>query len=115
MTSNVPSRINQRWIDSKIQSLSLTRKEFEDGNLNPNYVQLQSEIEQAEEEKRRWDAFADWVLRKLEAKVNIYPVKTTSGRLDAGTCFYSKNQNKVWSFEVAWALYESEKKDEASE
>ena len=106
MTTEVAKRISQAWLDQKNQLLAITRKELNDGSLNPSYVSLQSEIEQAEEDKSRWDAFENWVSQNFDARLNRYPVKTASGRLDAWSCFYSKSKNQVLSFEFAWGKYQ---------
>jgi hypothetical protein len=104
MTTEVAKRISQAWLDQKNQLLAITRKELSNGSLNPSYVSLQSEIEQAEEDKNRWDAFESWVNQNFDARINRYPVKTAEGQVDA--CFYSKAKNQVLSFEFAWVKYQ---------
>ena len=104
MTRPIPKRISQAWIDNANRTLQITVKEIK-GEANPSYVSLLQEVEQAEADKQNWDTFADWVSETLDARVNRYPVRTSNGRLDAGTVFYSKASNKVWTFELAWKKF----------
>ena len=106
---SVPARINPRWLSQRKTFLGCTRKVKNDGTPNPVYSDLVSEIESAEREMARREAFEAWVKAEKRAILNQYPLRADGQIFEPGKVFFSKDRAtgvvKVYLVQAAWESF----------
>lgn len=109
MNTNLPKRISQKWLQQKKTSLGYTRKVTEDGEVNPSYTELETEVREAEQELERWNNFESWVKTKLDMILNIYPLRTGKQTYEPSQVFLKKckttGQTTFMTRQQAWEEY----------
>lgn len=99
----VPKRVNPGLIARKKSALARVSK------FSPDRAELVAEIEAAEAEVARWDAFVAWVLKAYGASPNVGTYQTPAATYSPGTLFVRMNlgpgKNQSWTFEALWEEY----------